>query len=206
MISFKAFVNAIHDAIVGANESFMEKSTDILDRFFVVSEDEEKIKEAINKAIRYSDKVSSQKGKADPEEFQKASEALGNVRKLLSEEGGLDKAGTLTAKSVVIEYPRQTPDGITYIDVHVPLITLVPLDIPQIDEAKLTAEFELEIVDDELKLNFGPRRSSGGKVFGKKSESTYGTLEIKISPSESSEGLKRLVEGYEKSLKSQIPH
>lgn len=159
MISFKAFINAIHDAILAANDSLMQKNTGLLDKYFEAPDDEEE-----------------------------------------TEDGG-----ALSPKSVVIEYPRQTSRGIEYVEVHVPLITLVPLAMSEIKEAKLTTEFEIEIVDDEVQLNF---RSGGskGKLFGKKRESTFGRLEITISPQESSEGLKRLVEGYEKALKSQIPH
>ena len=59
----------------------------------------------------------------------------------------------------------------------------------------------MEIVDDELQLNFTDRN----RRFGKKSKTTRGTLEITISPQESSDGLKLLIEGYETALKSQIP-
>lgn len=38
--------------------------------------------------------------------------------------------------------------------------------------------FELQLVDDEVQINFDSGRSQKGKLFGKNPESTYGRLEI----------------------------
>lgn len=215
MISFKAFINAIHDAILAANDSLMQKNTGLLDKYFEAPEDDTDIRRTIEDAIEASKSIYTQKDKEEQEEFKKVLKGLEYAWKALSEkekdqgeETETPKSkpgGALSPKSVVVEYPHQTSRGIEYTEVHVPLITLVPLTMSEIKEAKLTTEFELEIVDDEVQLNFG---SGGGKgkLFKKKPETTFGRLEITISPQDSSEGLKRLVEGYEKALKSQIPH
>ncbi len=205
MISFKAFINAIHDAVLAANDSLMEKNTGLLDKYFEAPKDERDIRKSIDEAIQIS-KFVSKKENPSKEEYKKAQNALEKAQEALSDEGSTEAVGALSPKSVVVEYPRQTSQGIEYTEVHVPLITLIPLTMSEIKEAKLTTDFEIELVDDEVQINFNPSRSKKGKVFGKKPESTFGRLEITISPRESSEGLKNLVEGYEKALKSQIPH
>lgn len=209
MISFKAFINAVHDVILSANDALMEKNTGLLDKYFEAPADEEDIRKTIDDAIEASKSIYSKKDKESQEEYKKVIKGLKYAQKAMGEpdedDENIQASGALSAKSVVIEYPRQTAQGVEYTEVHVPLITLVPLSMSQIKEAKLTTEFELQLVDDEVQLNFDPGKSKG-KMFGKKPESTFGRLEITISPHESSEGLKSLVEGYEKTLKAQIPH
>ena len=109
---------------------------------------------------------------------------------------------TLVPKSVILEYPNKNEDGSFKIsEVHVPLITLVPLSNSQIEKATLVSEFEMEIINDELQINFTNGSKDG---FFKKSKAKRGRLEIVISPQETSEGLKLLVEGYEAILRRQI--
>jgi len=86
--------------------------------------------------------------------------------------------------------------------IEVPLVTLVPLSMTQVEKVTLTTEFEMEIIDDELQLNFVAKKRTG--IFGKSEKSTHTKLEIVLSPQESSEGLKLLVEGYEDFLRKQI--
>ncbi len=208
MISFKAFINAIHDAILAANDSLMEKNTGLLDKYFEAPAEETEIKRVIDEALTASKSVVTKKEKTEQEDYKKVIKALEYAKKALADKDLPDTqtSTALSPKSVVVEYPRQTSTGIEYTEVHVPLITLVPLSMSQIKEAKLTSEFEMEIVDDELQLHFDPSKARKRKMFGKKPETTFGRLEITIAPHESSEGLKRLVEGYEKALKMQIPH
>jgi hypothetical protein len=209
MISFKFFVNAIHDAILSANDTLMEKNTGILDKFFEDTSNEEGLQSSLDHALQVSNNIISKKGNVTRDDFKDALDALGNAKKALS--GNSDDStaansaripGTLSPKSVVVEYPHQTANGIEFIEVHVPLITLVPLSMSQIQKATVTANFEMEIVNDELQLNF----TNKSKGMGRKSKKTWGKLEITITPQESSDGLKQLVEGYEQALKSQIPH
>jgi Protein of unknown function (DUF2589) len=117
-----------------------------------------------------------------------------------------DKVGekTLKPKNVIVEYPVLTASGkLETAEVHVPLITLVPLSISQIEKAKLTVNFDLEAVDGELQLTF--MKQSGGGLFSGKPKIERNNMEITIAPIQTSEGLKLLVEGYEAILKRQIP-
>lgn len=162
MISFKAFVEAIHEAIISASNTLMDKNVGLLDKYFDES-----------------------------------------TQEVTSEESGTVTKNTLTPKNVILEYPVLTPEGkVETTEIQVPLITMVPLSMSQIEKATLTAEFEMEIVDGELQLNFPAQKSEGS--LRKKGKTTTGVLEITISPQESSEGLKLIVEGYEAILKRQL--
>ena len=164
MISFRDFVNAIHDAIVSANKSLIEENLELLNEFFVRSTREN-----------------------DPDDPD-------------------DDEEVLKAKSVVVEYPG--PKG-EPVEVNVPLITLAPITTNKIDKVKVTADFQMRVIDNKLQLDF-PRK--GGEavkdpLFGKKRMCTsFGRLEITLKPQEIPDGLDNLIEGYEKALKSQIPN
>ena len=69
----------------------------------------------------------------------------------------------------------------------------------KIEKATLSANFEIEIVDDELQLNF----ASGNRSS---ENSTYGKLEIVISPHETTEGLNLIIDGYANNIKRQISY
>jgi hypothetical protein len=161
MINFKAFVTAIHDAIINASDSLMDKNVGLLDKYF--NEVEKEVKD--------------------------------------EESGDMVKKTILDPKTVILEYPTPTPDGVVNTEVQVPLITLVPLHMSQVEKAVVTAEFDMEIVKGEIQLNFAKGGSSG--LFSKPKKNRT-KLEITIAPQETSEGLKVLVEGYENALKRQI--
>ncbi|MFT5337382.1 MAG: hypothetical protein ACJAY8_000183 [Sphingobacteriales bacterium] len=111
--------------------------------------------------------------------------------------------------SVIMNYPIINHAGkLEETEVHVPLITLVPMTVSQIEKATIRADFIMEIVNGDLQLDFGGggKQKSGG-LFGKpsKSRKTKGSLEITIAPQETPEGLKLLIDGYETMIKRQIP-
>lgn len=163
MINLKSFVTAIHDAIINASDSLMDKNVGLLDKYFEESTKEvtdETTNEVTNKTI-------------------------------------------LNPKKVILEYPTVDASGnkVTS-EVHVPLITLVPLQMSQVEKAVVTADFEMEIVNGEIELSF-PKKSNG-LSFLRKPKKNSAKLEITITPQETSEGLKVIVEGYESILKRQI--
>lgn len=110
---------------------------------------------------------------------------------------------TLVPKSVILEYPHLQSDGsIENLEVSVPLITLVPLTMSQVDKATLTAHFKMQVNDGELQLDFANTSQNG--FFRRKPKAAWGKIEISFTPQETTEGLKLLVEGYEAILKRQI--
>ena len=87
---------------------------------------------------------------------------------------GKDK-GALIPKIVQLEYPTLDDAGaVTTTTVQVPLITLVPVTASKIEKATVTAEFALEVINNELQISFPNNKSSENATVGK--------LEIVISP------------------------
>jgi len=119
MISFKSFVHAIHEAIINASDSLMDKNVVPLDKYF-----EETTKEE-------------------------------------TDEKGVDTTKSiLEPKTGILEYPTLRKydtaggngNGYENTEVHVPLITLVPLQMSQIEKAVFTADFDMEIVNGEIEF------------------------------------------------------
>jgi hypothetical protein len=111
---------------------------------------------------------------------------------------------------ITIQFPHQTAKGVELVDVQVPVITLVPITMTKIEKVKLTSHFDLELVDNEVKMSFRSKgwfRNLGW--FGKKRSATNsgpsGQMEITITPDDGPEGIKMLVDGFENALRAQIP-
>lgn len=109
---------------------------------------------------------------------------------------------TLAAKTVNLEYTVLNQDLTPVVrKVEVPLITLIPVTTARIEKAVLSAEFQIQLVDGEVQIDFAGKNQGW---FGS-SKGTVARLEITISPQAAPEGLHTVVEAYEKSLKAQIP-
>lgn len=156
MITLKQFIRAIHEAVLQASDSLMDKNIGLLDHYFEQSATDEKY---------------------------------------------------LVPKTVNLEFYSLSPEGKAQSSkVQVPLITLVPISIPRIERATLTTDFEMEVVDGELQIDFKgtKRRSSLGKMFGREDEKRVGRLEITMTPQDTPEGIKLVVDAYEATLKRQL--
>jgi hypothetical protein len=156
MITLKQFIRAIHEAVVQASDSLMDKNIGLLDHYFEQSSTDEK---------------------------------------------------ALVPKTVNLEFYSLSADGASQVNkVQVPLVTLVPISIPRIERATLTTDFEMEVVDGELQIDFkGSRRPSAlGKMFGNDHDKRVGRLEIVMTPQDTPEGLRLVVDAYESTLKRQL--
>lgn len=80
------------------------------------------------------------------------------------------------------------------------MVTLSPLNLSQIEKVTLTSEFDMQLNDNELEIDLSNR--NGGLFGGKKNRT--GKIEIVITPQDTSEGLKILVESHENVLKRQL--
>lgn len=106
-----------------------------------------------------------------------------------------------------IQFPQKTANGVVMSDVRVPLVTLVPLSMTQISEVRLRTELEIQVEDEELLVSFPVSQSRD--LDDKKDESRSSSraiLQITLTPHHGTEGLRKIVEGYEKVLRAQIPH
>ncbi|MGB0524123.1 MAG: DUF2589 domain-containing protein [Flammeovirgaceae bacterium] len=119
--------------------------------------------------------------------------------------------GKLKPKMVTIQYPKQTNEGIKMVDIKVPLITLVPLTASKVEELNMRMGLEVMMINGKPVVQFSNSNSSQSSPPSSdddkgKDKSPMGYLDIKITPDESPQGLKKLIEGYEKLLRAQIPH
>lgn len=109
------------------------------------------------------------------------------------------------AKTISLSYPVINAEGdIDKIKIDVPLITLVPISVPAIEELRFSTNLEVAIENDQLMVSFSPEPS--GKVKGLNAGGKqFAQLDLIIKPQEKTQGLNKLIEGYEKLLRSQIP-
>ncbi|MEZ9524941.1 DUF2589 domain-containing protein [Enterovibrio norvegicus] len=108
-------------------------------------------------------------------------------------------------KYVTIEYPFETSDGIKTMGVDVPLLTIVPVTAPRISEVRFKTELEVGVKEDNsLEIAF-PSTKKGGLFNADKSSPSLAELEIVIHADDPPEGLKKLIEGYDRALRAQIP-
>ncbi len=191
MITFEKLITAFHEAILSANDTLKQKNTFILDEFFEQSESSLSIK-AILRKIRLSKNKFKRK------------QLIDNLNKQidLEESGKLNFSKKLKPKMVTIQYPSKTEKGHITHDVHVPLISMVPVRQTGIEEVKITSELELALKNDELMVSF-PKKNHGGRTY--KGGKQLSKIEIKLTPTIESEGLKKIIEGYDKVLRAQIP-
>ena len=119
---------------------------------------------------------------------------------------GSDKT-TLTPKTVIVELPQLFPGDddnatVKVTEIQVPLITLVPLSLSQIEKATISVDFEMDVVDGELKVDFSNKKQRF--LSGRRNDPKLGKIEITLSPEHTPEGVKLLVEAYERVIKNQM--
>ncbi|QDZ61906.1 DUF2589 domain-containing protein [Elizabethkingia bruuniana] len=76
--------------------------------------------------------------------------------------------GGLIAKTVSLNYPVKMGDSsIKNVAVNTPIITLIPVYSPKIDEVKLTTNLEIALDNNELLVSFSNDELKAGNLFGK---------------------------------------
>jgi hypothetical protein len=119
-------------------------------------------------------------------------------------EGSEKQKSNLVPKTVILSYPHLTANGtVENLDIAVPLITLVPITMSKLDQVTLSANFEMEVVNEELLLRFTKEKSPA--LFRKKSKMSWGKIEMTFSPQQTTEAFKLLIQGYEDTLRRQLP-
>jgi hypothetical protein len=114
----------------------------------------------------------------------------------------------LTPKTVRMRYPKMTKDGPVEHFISVPLITLIPVPSLQLDDVKV--EMDLEVMEDNGEVMIGFPQSKKGGLFRSASNSSNAApnakITITIKADEKSSGVQAIVEGYNKTLRAQIPN
>lgn len=204
MIKFEQFINVIHAAVQSANEALMQKNLDLLETYFEDTGESDEMKASLDDALDSIEKV-LQQSKPSREVLQQALKSFSGARKALEDErkpGSSKLPKSLRAKTVALQFPEQNASGITMRNAHVPLISLVPVTTAKVAEVKFKTNLEIQVENDELLISFAPA------VAAKDSDPGIATssIEIVVTPQESSAGLKALIKGYDNMLRSQIPN
>jgi hypothetical protein len=109
-------------------------------------------------------------------------------------------------KTLPMEFPSRTPDGVETVIAEVPLITLSPISSPRISEVKFVTDLEISTDQDgELLVSFPHPKKRGLFSGSDNHEASSSRIEITLKGNEPPEGLKKLIEGYERALRAQIP-
>ncbi len=198
MINLEEFVHSIHVATASAGEALIEKKLGLLERFFEPAEDDDE-------DIAHMAHVGRSDRKA---ESRTPTRAKRDTNRESFSVNSNDDVPVLRPKMVAMQYPTITKDGPGVQTVNVPLITLIPLSQVELREMSFATELDLSVNGDALQVSFpkrtlknqemadeGAKLGNGGKAH----------LEVKIAAMDTPDGLKYIVDGYERALRAQVP-
>ncbi len=174
MINFESLVKAIHKSINDAAKSVEADGVRHIEKFFEDVDDEGNVKEQDS--------------------------SLDSKHPVLDFESGRK----LRPKTVSMEFPSRTENGIETLSIDVPLIVLSPISTPKVTQAKFTADLEVTS-DKNGNLRVGFPENKRGLFAGDKESKGNTQIEVTIEASESPEGLQKVIEGYQRALRAQIP-
>ena len=203
MIRFQALMQAIHKSIHSATQAVEAEGVKHIETFF----DEIPGSQAGDNA-ETKKQLDEAHEKLNAGDVKGATTILAELKK--SSNGNEVKAPeqnvTHRPKMVAMAFPNQTPSGVESVVVNVPLITLSPISTPRVKEVKITADLEVTTDEnDDLHVAFpGPQKKG---VFNSKEQkhTTNTHIEISLEGTEPPEGLQKVIEGYERALRAQIP-
>lgn len=197
MIKFQALMHAVQQSIHSAAQAVESAGFKHIDKFFdqVQDDDEQERKEksnALSEAIKNGDNA-------------RADALLKEINALPESSDEGDDNTIYRPKMVAMAFPTQGADGVDSTIVNVPLITLCPISSPRIQNVNFSADLEVTADDnDELHVAFrAPQVKGGTNTVTKDTTNTH--IEISLVGHEPPEGLQKIIEGYEKALRAQIP-
>ncbi|KXF82316.1 DUF2589 domain-containing protein [Enterovibrio coralii] len=203
MIKFQALMQAIQKSIHSAAQAVESEGIKHVDKFFdkVPSEkyhEQQNQRKRLTEAHEALDRKDMEKANSLLKEFNDVNE---NAQNVAPEQEMIHRP-----KMVAMAFPKQGKNGeIEKTIVNVPLITLCPISSPRIKEVHFEAELEVTADDnDELHVAFRPLygNQSEGQV---RADDTNTKIAITLVGHEPPKGLQKVVEGYEKVLRAQIP-
>ncbi|WP_404339064.1 DUF2589 domain-containing protein [Pseudoalteromonas mariniglutinosa] len=199
MIKFRSLIHELHSSIKQAANEVEAQGIKHINKFF-------EIIEVPTTKVTDLDDESIQKVKTfiDNDDTDSALNILKNHNEKLSSNSNVRRV--LKPKTMQMAFPDKDHNGpkISYVDV--PLITLTPISSPKIQEVSIKANLEVT-ANDENELFVAFPKHSQGSLFAKSPEKSTANveIEIKLQGGETPEGLQKLIEGYERSLRAQIP-
>lgn len=220
MINLEEFVQSIHIATAAAGEALIQKNLDLIDRFFDEVDEEE-----AGHAIAHMASAGRSDAQVESDAYsprsrkRSSSQSRQSPQRRRSDDNSgdyddhdgndiYDDIKLLKPKMVAMQYPIVTKDGPGIQTVNVPLISLVPLSQVQLKEMNFSTELELSVNGDALQVSFPKRTLKSQEMAEEGANMGNGgkaKLEVKICATETPDGLKYIVDGYERALRAQVP-
>jgi len=183
-------VGFVQKAAIAASQSLQEQNLKIIDFYFDEVEEEDTVKQGLKASLREQMKY----GNMNDQDIDNIVDALpAEVTKMVNQ-----KNGKLVPKTVTVQYPKITAKGPAVHEVTVPLLVLVPFTLTEVSNIKFTTELDVRLIDDELDISFPTK---GTEPI----ENSIASLEINLDKSIPPDGLRKLIEGYDRALRAQIP-
>lgn len=209
MIGLDDFVKAIHDAVLAANNSLSQRNIDLFNEYFEDSGQAAAMQESVDSALKATQDIlnNPRPGRDSYLNLKKSledtSRALGGASTGDSKNMKAFNSQTFVPKTVTLEYAAITEEGVKPHYVNVPLITLIPMPSTQIAQARFKTQLEVQEEDGKLMIGF-PGKTQSTLESG--ATHYFTEFEVVLEPKQETEGLKKVVEGYEKILRAQMPH
>jgi len=224
MLNLRSFIESVQEAVLGANDALIEKNMDLVNRFFEADPDMEDLQNKLDAAVQAAGDLNQEGDKASSDQLNKATEAFKALQQVLNVENSAQDVLSekdLRPKTVSMTYPIKDDDGnIVSKEVLVPLITLVPITLSQVEQFTLRANIMMHDVDGEVQVQLGGKAPAGAasapaagtsktndsttSVTVQHSGNNVGSVEIVIKPQPVADGMQQVIDAYEKVLKSQL--
>tara|TARA_R110000737_G_scaffold4387_3_gene14332 strand:- start:583 stop:1206 length:624 start_codon:yes stop_codon:yes gene_type:complete len=207
MIKFDQLVHAIHAAALAANQAVADENLKVINKYFESTTETKASDEFIDSAMQLTSELIEQQSQ-DTSELGNLMQQFADCKsaeKRPSDSFDFQKSGSLRPRTVTLQCPEATPHGTRMRNMKVPLIALSPITLSEISEIKFKTELEIVSDSDGLNVNFAKKTKAKDKASMGDDKNTITSLEITIRPKDTSDGLKDLIQGYEKVIKAQMP-
>jgi hypothetical protein len=208
MLELADLISALHVSVQQAGEALSEANYRAFERYFVDTKDAADAKTTLKNALAEAAALS--KTEAPEEVMRRLLDSLQAATSALN-----SGSTALQPKMVAIDFPTVTKDGPTVHTVHVPLITLAPFAGVQI--SKLTFRGDLDVqegTDGKLRVAFAPTGQTApapsaangtNGVDNPAPRRSNTSIEIVVENAPIPDGFRKVIEGYERALRAQIP-
>lgn len=206
MLSLKELVEAVNLAALGAADAVRIKNLEIIEDFFEPDDEPDPSKAAAIAALDAA--AESMEPGQERDSVRQARERLVSGSLDGTSDTDMGSGTAMRPRMVAISYPKETSEGPGSHLVYVPLVTLTPMTTASLSNITFRTDLELSQTEDgDLEIAFpctgsysGEKREPGGGARG-----AAASLEISLDAAAPSQGLQKLIEGYERALRAQIP-
>jgi hypothetical protein len=208
MLDFSALVGAVQASVQSAADALAHENYASFRHYFFDAKESADARKILQEAL--DDAAATAESKRPKELVKQLTDSISAAS------AALDAGATvLQPKLVSIDYPHLTSAGPTVHTVHVPLITLSPYAATQISKLTFKADLEVQTTSEgKLQVSFPltgtnvqPRgdTAAGDEEEGAARRTANASIEIVIEGTPASDGLRKIIEGYERALRAQIP-